>query len=220
MNPQELVQELIEQYGLEPSNIAVKSNGDITLDLEGLQIMTSQLCTELIMDELVVRPFHEDQKYFYCESHLTLASGLTVKRTGTAMIGEPLGESDSIQTIQQALSIASGRAYRLGLRAIGFDPIRAHKLKAHGLSLLVESEDERKRNLTKQIHALATDLELICGTDRSRYIQTLAAMYDGRTTTNDLDETERQQFLTFLRAKKQARQRAAQLRVEAELKAA
>lgn len=220
MNPKELVQELSEQYGLTEANISVKSNGEIQLDLEGLQILTSQLCTQLAEDELSPRPFHDDQKYFYCESTLTLGDGRRVKRTGTAMMGEALGDHDSVQTAQQAISIASGRAYRASLRAIGFDPIRAHKMKNSGLTLVIETEDQRKSNLRKQIHGIATDLKLIDGSDRSKYTATLAAMYDGRISTTDLDEDECQQFLAFLRAKQQARSRGIQLRVERELKAA
>lgn len=219
MNPKELVQELCEQYGLTESNITVKENGELTLDLEGLQTMTSQLCGELVNDELNVRPFHDDQKYFYCDSIMTLANGRSVKRTGTAMMGEPLG-TDSVSTVQQALSIASGRAYRSSLRAIGFDPIRAHRQKNTGLTLVIETEEQRQANLRKQIHGLATDLRLIEGTDRSKYIGTLAAMYDGRTSSTDLDEDELQQFLTFLRAKQSARSRALALRVESQSKAA
>lgn len=219
MNPKELVQELCEQYGLAESNITVKENGELSLDLEGLQTMVNKLCTGLANDELVIRPFHTDQKYFYCDSIMTLTNGRSVKRTGTAMMGEPLG-NESIESVQQALSIASGRAYRSSLRALGFDPIRAHQQKNSGLTLVIETEEQRRTNLKKQIHGIATDLGLIDGKNRDLYIKTLAAMYEGRISTSDLDEDEMLQFLTFLRAKQHARSRALALRIASEQKAA
>lgn len=210
-NPKELVTELREQYALSESNITVKENGDIAFDLEGLQIMASQLCTELASDELSPRPFHDDQKYFYCDSTLKLKNGLTVKRTGVAMMGELLGD-DVISSVHQALSISAGRAYRLSLRAISFDPIRAHKQKANGMALVAESEDERSGKLRKELHALATELGYIVGADRSAYIELLRVMYGGRASSTELRDDELMQLITFLRASLRARQRGQELK--------
>lgn len=218
-NPKELVVELIETYDLGESNVSVKPNGEIVFDLEGLQIMTSKLCTDLVNDELAIRPFHEDQKYFYCDSILTLKGGRTVKRSGVAMIGEQLGD-EIISNFQQAQSIAAGRAYRNGLRAIAFDPIRAHRLKTSGFTLIAETEDEARITLRKELHALAHDLGYIVGANNDKYRELLRVMYNGRTSSTELNDEEIQQLVLFLRASKRARQRAEQLKQEAELKAA
>jgi len=210
-DPKDLVLEMMAEYDLSESNVSVKTNGEITFDLEALQILTRQLCTQLKHDELTIRPFGEDQRFYYCDSTLTLKDGTTVKRSGVAMIGEPLG-NEVIVTALQALSIAGGRAYRACLRAIGFDPIRAHRQKANGMTLVVESEDERSNKLRKELHALATELGYIVGADRSAYIELLRVMYGGRTSSTELRDSEISQLTIFLRASLRARQRGQELK--------
>lgn len=210
-NPTALKEELIAQYGLSESNLSFTPEGEISFDFEGLQLMTSQLCAGLASDEVNPRPFHEDQKYFYCESTLKLQNGLQVKRTGVAMIGEPLG-SEKINSVYQAISIASARAYRLALRGIGFDPVRAHVQRQNGEQFKPEIESDATSRLRKELHALATDLGYIVGADRSAYQELLRVMYGGRTSSTDLNDSELQQLTTFLRASLRARQRREELK--------
>lgn len=210
-NPKAMIQELKATYGLSDSNIKSDSNGEIAFDFEGLQVMVSQLCTGLESDEVNVRPFQENQTYFYCDSILKLKDGMTVRRTGVAMMGEPLGE-ESINSVYQAISIASARGYRQSLRAIGFDPIRAHRQRMSGEPFTPEPESDNTARLRKELHALATELGYIVGLDRSAYRELLRVMYAGRTSSTELTDSEILQLVTFLRASLRARQRGEELK--------
>ena len=85
---------------------------------------------------------------------------------GTALVGEQMPGGNQIGDIKQALDIAQARAARRGLRAVGFDPVRAHEKRMRGEEVVLdlsEPKDLRRCDLAT-IHLLKRECGYNTGT--------------------------------------------------------
>ncbi len=218
MNPvtdrDKLVAELCETYDLSPGQITFNSIGEPVLNFDALQVMTHTLCTQIKYDEVSPNNIEQARKFVSCTARLTLKDGREITRVDIAQMGERIGTEDSIESVPQAINVASARAYRKALRAIGFNAIRAHYQAKQGNAFAAEVESEDDSKDRRELHALAAELGYIKGNDRNLYRDLLRTMYNGKVSSTQLTEIEARELLAFLR------QQAARVRREAELKAA
>jgi len=212
-----LVTELCETYDLTPNQITFNAAGEPQLSFDALQTMTHRLCTVIQQDEVYPNNPDEGRKVISCTARFTLTDGREISRVDIAQIGERFGDDDTIETVQQAVNVASARAYRKALRAIGFNPIRVHLQGSQFAPTTVGEDDDITVN--RELHALATELGYIRGNDRTLYRDLIRTMYGGKVSTTQMTQIEVRELTAFLR------QQAARLRRErenqnAELKAA
>lgn len=216
----DLANELIGEYGIERSQISFDSrSGQLILDFEALQVMAHALCPDVLEDKIEIHKLDGENNYYICTATLHVdndtPAGKLVIRPGAAILGEILSETESVMRPPQAISLAAARAYRSALRAIGFDPLRAHRQRLSGQPVTLNDEFEQADKLRKELHALASDLGFIQGKDRSAYRELLRVMYGGRTSSLQLEDDEVRQLTSYLRARLNARERAADLKAAA-----
>ncbi|MGE0133286.1 MAG: hypothetical protein AB7U82_34850 [Blastocatellales bacterium] len=205
----DLAKELTTEYGIDPAQISFDAKtGQLILEFEALQAMAHTLCPGMVTDQIEIHKNDAEAGYHICNAILDLANGKRVIRPGVAIIGEELGDGEAVLRLPQAISLASARAYRSALRAIGFDPLRAHRQRTTGQQPTLEDGTERADALRRELHAVATELGLINGKDKTAYREMMRVMYDGRTSSLDLDDEEARQFTAYLRARLNARERA------------
>lgn len=210
-NRETLVQELCEQYDLTAGQISFNANGEPQLNFDALQAMTHRLCNAIQQDEVYPNNLEDAKHFVSCTARLTLTDGREISRVDIAQIGERIGDDDTIETIPQAVNVASARAYRKALRAIGFNPVRVH-LQGSQFSPTVEADDDITVN--RELHALASELGYIKGNDRNLYRELIRTMYGGKTSTTQMTPIEVRELTAFLR------QQAARIRRDNEYKQA
>jgi hypothetical protein len=132
-----------------------------------------------------------------------------------AMLGEFLHDGSEVATLMQAVNLSRARALRIGLRAVNFDPLKAHR-EYQKSGQIVELEFPAKLPRDKEreeIHVLGFALGLIKRApglgDRSGYERAIGTFFPGRNSTVQLTDPEHTQFLTILRAWSRARAVAA-----------
>ncbi|HMV46542.1 MAG TPA: hypothetical protein PLD20_00810 [Blastocatellia bacterium] len=189
--------ELCAEFDLHPTQIRFDERGEPKLDFEALQIVTHALCKQIQQDSVEPARIAEEGNYVTCLAHLILVDGREVRRYGFASLGESLGE-DRIETIGQAVKVASARAYKQALRGIGFNPLRAWRLHQSGHTVKLAPLTTNSDNRSRELHALATQLGYINGSDRRAYRDLLHLMYGKRSSTQ-LNEDELAELITFLR---------------------
>ena len=209
----ELAKEIQNEYSIELTQISFdKKTGQLILDLEALQVMAHALCPQIVEDRVDISKMDSLNGYHICNATLLIDNGTPkgklIVRPGTALIGEQLSEEAVVMHAPQANNLAAARAYRSALRAIGFDPLRAHRQRSSGQPVTLEDEFESADKLRKELHALATDLGFIQGSNRTEYRELLRVMYGGRTSSLQLSDDEVRQLISFLRARLNARERA------------
>lgn len=191
------IEELCAEFDLQPLQIRFDERGEPVLDFAALQIVTHALCSEIKEDKVEPWRIMEDDSYVTCLAELVLEDGRRISRYGFASIGESLG-AERIENTAQAISVASARAYRQALRAIGFNPIRAYRLRQSGQKLQLTPMASNADNRSRELHALATELGYIKNGDRTLYVELLKLMY-GKASSVLLSATELDELITFLR---------------------
>ena len=151
-------------------------------------------------------------------SGLVLARGIVVlsdgrSRSGDAgcVVGDALPNGQEVETVKSALDVASARALQKALRMIGFDPVRAHEARKRGddQPLTSRLEDEQRNKELKEIHALAEEVGLIVGSDKTKYYRRMEAFFDV-SSSRDMSPQQRAEFIAILRGLKAARTSAQQ----------
>lgn len=209
-----LVNELCSAYDLTPGQISFNASGEPQLNFDALQAMTHRLCTVIQQDDVYPNNLEDARHFISCTARLTLTDGREISRVDIAQMGEKMGE-DTIETVTQAVNVASARAYRKALRAIGFNPIRVHFQNGEFSATFADDDDIA---VNRELHALASELGYIKGNDRTLYRDLIRTMYGGKVSSTQMTQTEVRELTAFLR------QQAARLRRDrendAELKAA
>ena len=127
---------------------------------------------------------------------------------GVAFVGETLYDGRKIGGMKDAIDLSRSRCLRTGLRAIGFDAVKAHELAKQGKRIdLLGSEARERQNRLAEIHILAGPKGL--NLSRENYEALMAENFDGRNTCNDLDACELAEWCGMLRAWARGMERAA-----------
>lgn len=197
-----LQKEFCGDYGLAPEQISFDGNEPI-FDFDSLNILANTLA-RIPGIEVGLEKFIEANKLAESFCQLTLNGRITRKFFGCSQIGEQMHDGTIITGTIQAINVSRARALRVGLRAVGFDPVKFHEARKAGSAIdLLGTDKESDAGITAQIHVLAgpRGLNLIKKNgDRSEYENLLASYFNGRTSSKDLDAAERAQWLGMLRA--------------------
>lgn len=137
-----------------------------------------------------------------------LIDGRERETFANAMVGEVLHDGTIVEDLGTALNLTRSRALRIGLRSVGFDPVAAHKERQQSASQTSDFVDLRNRELA-EIHMLGEELGYLVPEDSGKvaWKNLIATYFPGQTSSGDLSDLQRSQFLTMLRGWKSARTR-------------
>lgn len=210
-----LADEFLIEYGIEPTQI---NFGDDQLnpifDFDALFYLANRLGD---FWDIGIEAGDVDQERGYCTSHccISLADGRTRKMFGSAFIGEPMPGARNVQTVSEALVISRARALRGALRAVGFDPLRAHLQRGRSDAGDDEFDDYEspRRLMERQAHLLGEKLGYIvrphgAPADKSEWREFMAMLFHGKTSMSELTDDEQSQWVSTLRAMERACQHA------------
>jgi hypothetical protein len=203
LKQEEMAREFMEAYGLARKQISFDGVSEQPIfDFDALSILSLKLTD---IPDIRVEPgdFHNAAGIATAICRITLRDGRTREVYGNCLVGEVMHDDSEGSDIGQALKIAQARALRTGLRAVGFDPVRAHRMQQ---SEAGEFQDLRTSQLA-ELHILGAELGYIIGDDKTAW-KNLVHSHFGVTSSADLNELQRSQFLTTLRALKAAHDRS------------
>ena len=204
LKQEELAREFVEAYGLDRKQISFEGASEQPIfDFDALSILSLRLTD---IPDIRVEPgdFHNAAGIATAICRITLRDLRAREVYGNCLVGEVMYDGTEVADIGQALKIAQARALRTGLRAVGFDPVRARK------SQQVEGtqfKDLRSTELA-ELHLLGEALGYIIGEDKTAWKNLISTHFRGQTSSGDLDDLQRSQFLSTMRALKSAHDRA------------
>ncbi len=212
----ELALELCTAYGFDESQISFEGNKlDPIFDFEALSLL-AVLLSDIQDIRVSVGDVNPSIGLVSASCAVTLADGRTREFFGSCMVEEVMHDNTTISSIQQALTVARARAQRVGLRAVGFDPVRAHREHKASAKPALGNEPDQRSNELAEIHLHAETLGLIKGEDKSLYYQNMASFFQdleaaGTLSAGMMNDAQRAQWLGILRAWVQARKVAGTL---------
>lgn len=197
---EELINELVQTYGLDPEQIGFDGESlEPILDFEALCVLRERLTNFKCVDVSRVS-FDQEAGEATATCIIANAEGREITVSDFAQIGEAMPDGSKVSTSIQAKRLARARAMRSGIRAAGVNLMKAHKyFIEHGNTLDFQPIDVRE-TMRKELHALAGEIGFINGSDRSKYEKHIAELFDGRTSSSDLNDIERGQLRVSLRA--------------------
>jgi hypothetical protein len=202
-----LQQEFIDAYGFKPEQIGFDGDSpEPIFDFDALSLLSMKLCDlpHVETDFGTVERLHG---LATARGIVTLPNGNVRKIFASASVGELMPDGEPIRDVNQAIQVARARAFRTILRAVGFDPVAAHRVfeESAGTQMLeLAPVDPRLKQLAEiHLHAQAQNLIVVGGdgfVNRKVYEQKLAMICGGKTSCRDLDDRERAIWLQTLRA--------------------
>ena len=209
---QKLRDEFCEAYGLKSDQISFDGDSEPIFDFDALSLLANTL-TDIPGIEVGLKKFDDATNLAESFCKMTLHGRRTRDFFGMALVGEQLHDGKVISGTIQAINVSRARALRIGLRSIGFDPVKFHEARkaGHVIDLLGSDEAERDRTTAQiHVHAGPRGLNFIKRNgDRAEYENLLAAHFNGRTSSKDLEPHERAEWLGMLRAWTRGMERAA-----------
>lgn len=197
----DLARELCQAYHLQPEQITFNDNSlSPNFDFEALSRLALELAdiADLSID---LDRIDNQNNLAICRCVIELGNGQTRSVFAVCGLGEQLQDGSTITYWDQATNIARVRALRTGLRAIGFDPLRAHLERAGGgEKLTLGGAEPNEQKQLREIHALAEELGYIRPGDDSAYRNLLKTFFPPHTSAKNLTNEQRQQFIVTLRA--------------------
>lgn len=212
---QQILNDFHATYGIAPEQISFDARtGEAIFDFDALSVLALAL-TDIQDIEVEFAGFEPAINLATSRCFVSLPDGRSRKMFGTAMIGEELPENRTVTDVTTAVAVSRARALRVGLRAVGFDPISAHKQKKAGQTPTLSPERDTVHSDIQQIHILAKDIGLIGPSgDDSRYRKLISVFFPGIHTSKNLNDKQRSQLITTLRALKQSGEATAYLETE------
>lgn len=205
LQQEEIVREFTEAYGLDRSQISFEGERPSPIfDFDALSTLSLALSD---IPDIRVEPgdFNHIAGLTTANCRITLRDGRAREVYGNCLVGEVMHDGSIVEDIGQALNISRARALRNGLRAVGFDAYRAHnRAKTNQQQDTPGFSDVRSKELA-EIHLLGEELGYIIGDDKSEWQKLIDRHFEGNSSSGDLNDLQRSQFLGMLRAWKSAR---------------
>jgi len=209
----DLASDFCEAYNLRPDQIGFDGASlDPIFDFDALSVLANVL-TDIPGIRVDLKEFNDAKQMAVSYCIVTLHGGRTRELFGVCVIGEVLHDLTKVDTMRKAIDVSRSRALRVGLRAVGFDPVKAHEQRKQGnvVDLLGEAAALRDRRIA-EIHVIAGPLGLNYITkknDRTEYERLLATYFQGRCSSKDLNDQEVSEWLGILRGFARGMERAA-----------
>lgn len=209
----ELADEFCKIYNLRPDQIGFDGPSlEPIFDFDALATLAN-LLADIPGIKVDLKEFDDAKQMAVSYCVVTLHGGRTRELFGICVVGEVLHDLTKVDTMRKAIDVSRSRALRVGLRAVGFDAVKAHEQRKQGkvVDLLGEAAAVRDRRVAG-IHVIAGPRGLNYITnkgDRTEYERLLATYFDGRCTSKDLNDQEVSEWLGILRGFARGAQRAA-----------
>lgn len=127
-----LRKELCAEYGFESSEVFFDGNKpDPYFTFTALSLMVLKLAPEFHVVSITRELYDDETNIFTSYAMVGRTDGVTREMSGHAMQGELLPSGELIRSKRQGFEVSSVRAVRKALRAMGFDPMTAHRLRMH-----------------------------------------------------------------------------------------
>lgn len=208
LQQEEIQREFIQAYGLDPKQISFEGERpEPIFDFDALSTLSLALTD---IPDIRVEPgdFNHIAGLTTANCRITLRDGRAREVYGNCMVGEEMHDGTLVENIGQALNIARARALRNGLRAVAFDPLRAHNNAKANQQATTEFSDVRSKELA-EIHILGAELGYIKGEDKTAWRTMIGTYFEGKSSSAELSDLHRSQLLGMLRGWKSARLRGA-----------
>jgi len=207
LDQKELSKQFFDTYGLSPEQISFDGEKlEPIFDFEALSVLREKLTNFKSVDVSQVT-FNLEDNSAEAICAIFTNSDRTITVSDFAQIGELMPDGNKIESVTQAKRVARARAMRTGIRAAGVNLLKAHQLYLEGKPLDFEPVDPRA-NRIKEAHAIASEIGFIRGNDKSAYQNHISELFDGRTSSKELDDIELQKFIVSLRALRRVQQAA------------
>jgi hypothetical protein len=197
----DIISDLCQTHGLQPDQISFEGEDlNPIFDYEANSLLSLKLtdiktldCAQISRDRIEGRST--------CHCIVELQDGRTRVVSDSAAITDRMHDGTAISTVRQADSVARARASRLGIRSVGINLYNAHKrFKETGQIANGHLLGDPRAAALRELHVLATELDLIVDGDRTAYEQFIAESFDGKTSSKDLNDLDFQRLLNQLRA--------------------
>jgi hypothetical protein len=204
-----VVREFTSHYGIRADEIFFDDGSDEPyFGFEALSLLVNKL-TDIPKISIVSTQIDPAVGLATACCEVTLSDDRTRMYSGSAFIGEALPSRGTVEGFPQALALAQTRALRTTLRAVGFDPVRAHEAQKNGGELSLQlSEDNPRNKKLAEAHLHGDALGLIAGTDKSKWRDFISTWTHGvADSAGDLDDTSLGLLVVYLRSLRNARER-------------
>lgn len=215
LEQEDFVREFTYLYGIERWQISFENERlEPIFDFDALSTLALKLSD---ISSIVVEPGDIDAHLGIATSscEVKLPDGRLRLVFGSAMMGEQMPNGGNIVDLKQALDVSQARALRKGLRAVGWDPVRAHRETkseynrqnpASPVSTTPSPEDELRKNELAEIHILAKELGLIDEKgDKTKYRTLIGVYFPGVESSEKMNGVQRAQLIATFRALKNSR---------------
>ena len=199
---QAIVDEFGKHYNIKSDQIHFDGESiEPIFDYAALNTLRWEL-TDLADTKPTIAFYNERAGVVTASCEITTRDGARCSDVGSAKVGDYLPDGSKIANMCEAQNLAISRAFRRALRCAGVNILERHRKRADIDRAQPNNPlnyHERVRLRQQEIHSLASETGLIDGSDRTEYENLLAALFQGRTSTKDLNEIEASFFLTHLR---------------------
>ncbi len=196
----ELVNELVDTYNLSPEQIGFDGEKlDPILDFDALCVMREKLTNFKSVDVSRITA-DQDTRSVEAVCVIVTANDRTISVSDFAQHNEIMPDGERVTETIQLKRLARARAMRSGIRAAGVNLMKAHKHFIETGDTLDVQPINPRLNIYAENHAIAAEIGFIVGTDKSEYEKHIAQMFDGRTSSKDLNDIELGQLRISLRA--------------------
>ncbi len=199
MKQRELVEEFVEAYDLDESQISFEGESPNPIfDYEALNVLRLEL-TDIEGSFPQVLERSEDLITVSCT--LNLPDGRSATDLGTAIIGEDMPDGSQIETIIDAQNVALSRAFRRALRSAGINLVKAHRqFKETGKPTSGRRDPELASKMGREIHALATEIGHITKDSKEKYRDFIENIFGNQKRSSlDLNDIEKSKLIAIYR---------------------
>lgn len=193
-----LVQELCRMHGLLPDQISFDgAELQPIFDYEAVCALSLKLTDIQVIDCEITDRSEDGISTAKCT--VTLPDGRSRVVEDSSEVGENFGFNLRIDSVRAADGLAQNRAVRRGIRSVGVNLYKAHlAYKETGQIAGGHLNHDPRAATYREIHVLASELDLIVDGDKTKYHQYIAENYDGRTSAADLNDIELERMrITF-----------------------
>ncbi|MBD0370299.1 MAG: hypothetical protein ICV60_05650 [Pyrinomonadaceae bacterium] len=221
LQQEDVAREFMEAYGIERQQISFDVDSpDPIFDFDALNLLVHTLGNFPVISTDLDK-VEEKTGLVTATCDITVPDNRMRHVTAASFIGETLPGGSIVGNYTQALNVAQARALRKGLRAVGFDVVRAHRQSSEApLTLNMVSETDSRTKDLAQAHILGKEMGLIQGGDKTLWSRLISIWFGGRASSAELSDEELVIFVARLRGLKSSHPQATASALERNAQAA
>lgn len=204
MTPDQIKTEFKAAYDIDEEQILFDEKGNPFFDSDALSSLSIQLAPQIRNIEIDPATIKLDELHVMVPCTAYLEPGITRTTFGTCFFNPEAEQNNKQDPIEVAINTAKARALRSALRAVGFDPVKAHLARKAGkvVALQPRTEEDEATTLRKAIHAIRDEMNLDTETYR-RYLVIAA----GKPSTQEMPVEDLRLANTYMQGLNEGRKR-------------